>query len=40
MQAPGGREDPTENFKYGGWIFHYRDEIMGKIMDEFVCLGR
>lgn len=37
MQAPGGpEEDPTENFKYGGWSFHYWDEVMGKVMDEFM----
>jgi dihydrofolate reductase len=27
MQAPGGPdEDPTQNFKYGGWMFAYADE--------------
>ena len=37
MQAPGGpEEDPTGNFKYGGWIFHYWDEMMGKSLDEFM----
>jgi len=37
MQAPGGpEEDPTGNFKYGGWSFHYWDEMMGKTMDEFM----
>lgn len=37
MQAPGGpEEDPTGNFKYGGWSFHYWDEMMGKVMDEFM----
>ena len=37
MQAPGGpEEDPTGNFKYGGWSFHFWDEQMGKIMDEFM----
>jgi len=37
MQAPGGpEEDPTGNFKYGGWSFHYWDEMMGKAMDEFM----
>jgi dihydrofolate reductase len=37
MQAPGGpEEDPTGNFKYGGWSFHYWDELMGKTMDEFM----
>ena len=37
MQAPGGpEEDPTGNFKYGGWSFHYWDDSMGKVMDEFI----
>jgi dihydrofolate reductase len=35
MQAPGGpEEDPTGNFKYGGWSFNYWDEMMGKVMEE------
>lgn len=37
MQAPGGpEEDTTGNFKYGGWSFHYWDEMMNKVMDEFM----
>ena len=29
MQAPGGpEEDPTNGFKWGGWSFHYWDELM------------
>ena len=37
LQAPGGpHEDPTNHFKWGGWSFHYRDELMnttmGKVM--------
>jgi dihydrofolate reductase len=37
MQAPGGpEEDPTGNFKYGGWSFHCWDKMMGKFMDEFM----
>jgi dihydrofolate reductase len=37
MQAPGGpEEDRTGDFKYGGWSFHYWDEVMGKTMDEFL----
>jgi dihydrofolate reductase len=37
MQAPGGpEEDPTGNFKYGGWSFNYWDEMMGKTMDKFM----
>ena len=35
MQAPGGPEEDTDGgFQYGGWSFHYWDELMGKIMDE------
>lgn len=38
MQAPGGpEEDPTGDFKYGGWSFHSWDEMMGKTMDEFMA---
>ena len=37
MQAPGGpEEDRSGDFKYGGWSFHYWDDIMGKTMDEFL----
>ncbi len=32
MQAPGGpEEDPSENFKYGGWTVPYADESFGPI---------
>jgi len=35
MQAPGGpEEDPVEHFEYGGWTFHYWDDIMGAAMGE------
>lgn len=35
MQAPGGpQEDMEGGFQFGGWTFHYWDEIMGKAMDE------
>ena len=38
MQAPGGpEEDPTGNFKFGGWSFNYWDEMMGNFMDEFMA---
>src|SRR5262245_29234242 len=35
MQAPGGpEEDPAGGFTFGGWVFHYWDEMGGGIMDE------
>jgi dihydrofolate reductase len=35
MQAPGGpEEDPSENFKYGGWSVGYFDDFLGKVMTE------
>jgi dihydrofolate reductase len=35
MQAPGGpEEDPVGGFKFGGWTFHYFDEIAGAAMEE------
>lgn len=38
MQAPGGpQEDPTGDFKYGGWSFNYWDEMMGNFMGEFMA---
>ena len=37
MQAPGGpEEDPTGNFKYGGWSFNLWDEMMENFMSEFM----
>ncbi|AZO11919.1 MULTISPECIES: dihydrofolate reductase family protein [unclassified Mesorhizobium] len=35
MQAPGGpEEDPVGGFKFGGWTFHYFDEVAGAALDE------
>jgi len=35
MQAPGGPdEDPSNNFKYGGWTVPFMDEVSGTIMGE------
>ncbi len=35
MQAPGGpTEDPSGNFKYGGWTVPYFDDFLGKTMTE------
>jgi len=35
MQAPGGPdEDPSGNFKHGGWSVGYWDDFMGQVMVE------
>ena len=37
MQAPGGpEEDPTGDFKFGGWSFGYWDDLMGNVMSEYM----
>src|SRR2546425_10971096 len=37
MQAPGGpEEDLSGGFAYGGWSFHYWDEMMGNVMGGFM----
>ncbi|TGP87312.1 MULTISPECIES: dihydrofolate reductase family protein [unclassified Mesorhizobium] len=35
MQAPGGpEEDPVGGFKFGGWTFHYFDEVAGAAIED------
>lgn len=34
MQAPGGpTEDPTQGFKFGGWVMPYYDQEFGEELD-------
>ena len=35
MQAPGGpKEDPTRDFRLGGWVVPYVDEVFGQAINE------
>ncbi|MCI0706414.1 MAG: dihydrofolate reductase family protein [Ignavibacteriae bacterium] len=35
IQAPGGpEEDASENFKYGGWIAPYGDDVFNKVLEK------
>ena len=37
LQAPGGPyEDDTNHFKWGGWSFHYWDELMNNTMGKII----
>lgn len=37
MQAPGGpEEDPTGDFRFGGWTFPFHDESSGPAMEKFL----
>lgn len=37
LQAPGGpHEDPSHQFKWGGWSFHYWDDLMNNYMSKIM----
>jgi dihydrofolate reductase len=38
MQAPGGpEEDPTAEFKHGGWFMPFGDDALGEVVDEIMA---
>lgn len=38
LQSPGGpQEDPSNGFKWGGWTFHYWDDMMNETMDKLTA---
>ena len=38
LQAPGGPyEDQSNDFKWGGWSFHYWDDLMNQIMGQIMA---
>lgn len=37
MQAPGGpEEDPSSDFKHGGWFMHYGDDMLHETISEII----
>jgi dihydrofolate reductase len=37
MQAPGGPdEDPSSDFKHGGWFMHYGDALLHQVLGEII----
>jgi dihydrofolate reductase len=37
LQGPGAPEEDTSNdFKYGGWVAPYNDEVSGKVMEKLL----
>jgi len=40
MQAPGGpEEDPSDGFKFGGWVAPYGDEVGGEVVQKELSLA-
>src|SRR5262245_603316 len=37
MQSPGApREDPSGDFRLGGWVVPYTDEVIGRVLQDFL----